>query len=324
MAESSQSSTPNAAEPSAPRAATSRRWAGAALMTLSAAGFASLGVLGKLAYAAGLGLSLLLTLRFALAAGMLLIPLLVIRGRSALPPLRLTLILLAFGAFGYSIQATLYFIGLQRLPASLCSMLLYLYPVWVALLDWAINRRALGRRVWFAVPLALSGVVLTVGLHGLFGEGLRVDGLGLAAILASTLWYAIYILLLDRLVPGKDTLASTALIAAGAAASFAVFGWAGGALGGNLSLRGFGIVSAMALFSTVVPFATFLAGMARVGPTLASLISTLEPVFTVLLAMLVLGERLTPIQIAGGILVLSAVVLASLPNPAEALTADAG
>jgi drug/metabolite transporter (DMT)-like permease len=324
MAKSSQSPTSNATEPGARRAAASRRWAGAVLVTLSAGSFASLGILGKMAYASGLGLSLILTLRFTLAAALLLIPLLAIRGRAALPPLRLALILLAFGAFGYSIQATLYFTGLQRLPASLCSMLLYLYPILVALLDWAINRRALGRRIWLALPLALSGVVLTVGPQGLIGERLLVDGVGLAAILASALWYALYILLLDRLVPGKNTLSSAALIAAGAGASFAIFGWAGGTLEGNLSIGGFGIIFALALLSTVIPFATFLAGMARIGPTMASLISTLEPVFTVLLAMLVLGERLDLIQIAGGILVLSAVVLASLPDSPKASTAGAG
>jgi drug/metabolite transporter (DMT)-like permease len=70
-----------------------------------------------------------------------------------------------------------------------------------------------------------------------------------------------------------------------------------------------GLVAAMSLFSTVLPLTTFLAGMARVGPTAAALLSTLEPVFTVGLAALFLGETLSLRQVVGAVLVLAAIVL---------------
>jgi drug/metabolite transporter (DMT)-like permease len=74
------------------------------------------------------------------------------------------------------------------------------------------------------------------------------------------------------------------------------------------------IILAMIFLSTIMALGTFLAGMRLVGPTTASLLSTLEPVFTVLLAVLLLQEALRPLQIVGGGLVLAAVVLLSLPG----------
>ena len=68
-------------------------------------------------------------------------------------------------------------------------------------------------------------------------------------------------------------------------------------------------VGGMILLSTVIPVVTFLAGLQRVGPTQSALLSALEPVFTVALAVAFLGERLTGAQIAGSVLVITAVIL---------------
>jgi drug/metabolite transporter (DMT)-like permease len=65
----------------------------------------------------------------------------------------------------------------------------------------------------------------------------------------------------------------------------------------------------MIIFSTIIPVATFLAGLERIGPTNAAMLSTLEPVVTVLLAAWLFGERLMPIVMVGGGLILVAVVL---------------
>ena len=65
----------------------------------------------------------------------------------------------------------------------------------------------------------------------------------------------------------------------------------------------------MIVFSTIIPVVTFLAGLERIGPTNAAMLSTLEPVVTVLLAAWLFGERLMPIVMVGGGLILAAVVL---------------
>ncbi len=76
-----------------------------------------------------------------------------------------------------------------------------------------------------------------------------------------------------------------------------------------LPLLGLGLVA------TAVAIQAFYAGVKRVGGARASLISTVEPVYTVAFAVLLFGERLTPMQIAGGILVVVAVILAETGRP---------
>lgn len=63
---------------------------------------------------------------------------------------------------------------------------------------------------------------------------------------------------------------------------------------------------------TVLPVVAFLAGLERIGATNAAMLSTLEPVGTVLLAAMLLGETLKPVTLAGGGLILVAVLLLML------------
>ena len=66
---------------------------------------------------------------------------------------------------------------------------------------------------------------------------------------------------------------------------------------------------AIALVSTALAIVTFFAGLKKIDPANASMISTLEPVVTIMLAVFVLGEAMTIPKILGGIMILVAVVL---------------
>jgi drug/metabolite transporter (DMT)-like permease len=79
-----------------------------------------------------------------------------------------------------------------------------------------------------------------------------------------------------------------------------------------LPLLGLGVIA------TAVAIQTFYAGVKRVGGARASLISTVEPVYTILLAMVLFGESLEPVQVVGGVLVLAAVLLAETGRPSSA------
>jgi drug/metabolite transporter (DMT)-like permease len=103
-------------------------------------------------------------------------------------------------------------------------------------------------------------------------------------------------------------------VALGAAISFLVIGLATRTWAFVPTVGSAAIILGLILFSTILPISTFFAGMARVGPTTASLLSTLEPVFTILQASLLLQERLSPLQLLGGLLVLAGVVWISLPT----------
>ncbi|MCW5849312.1 MAG: EamA family transporter [Anaerolineae bacterium] len=292
--------------PSQSLASPSRDWGGLGLVTLSAAGFATLAIFGKLALAAGMTLPTMLALRFS-GAALLFGALLLSRREAGGLRLGRGVIgrLLLMGGIGYAVQSALFLGAVAFIPAAVTGMLLYTYPAWVTLLAWRLDGDRPDRRRWTALALALAGTTLIAGSP----DG-QLHPLGLALALASGVWYSGYIVLGNRVVAGVPPLVGSAWVAVGAMTSFTVVGLLLGQIrftftqpDGTLAMLG------MVLLATVIPIVAFLAGLQRLGPARTAILSTFEPVCTVVLAVALLGERLTPTQAIGSGLVLLAVTL---------------
>ena len=278
----------------------SPRAAGVVLIAVSAASFGAMAVFARLAYDDGADVTAVLFLRFAIAAPLMAL-LMRLRGL-AWPRGRLLAGLAAMGGLGYVGQSLSFFTALTKASASLVALLLYAYPAIVTVLSVLVLGERLTRPRVAALGVALAGAVLTIGPE-LSGEPLGVVLGASAAVI-----YSVYILVGSRLTPRSGALPASAVIMAAAAAVYAgvvaVQRPAFPATAGSWAA-----VVAIALVSTVVAITTFFAGMARLGPTDASTLSTLEPVVTVVLAALVLDERLSAAQLVGGLLILAAVVV---------------
>ncbi len=291
---------------------------GPLLCLLSAAGFGAMAIFGKLAYDDGVEVGDLLLVRFALAAVLLLA---VAQGTGALRGLsrRAVLIALGMGAIGYAAQSGLFFGALERMDASLLALILYTYPALVLVAAVALGReRATGRRV-AALAVALAGVALVL-VGAASGD---IDPLGAAMGFAASLVYTVYILVGDRVGGGIPLLAFVALVCTGATCTFAVASAVRGGPELDFGVAGWGWIGCIVLVSTVGAILLFFAGLKRVGPSAASILSTLEPVVTVGLAAAAFGESLSAVQLAGGALVLSAVVVMQWPARAGAALRDA-
>jgi drug/metabolite transporter (DMT)-like permease len=283
---------------------------GVLLCLVSAAGFGAMAIFGKLAYDAGVPTLTLLLVRFA-AGGAIFGA--VIAARPRLRPRsvgrRALAIGLGLGAIGYATQAGLFFGALRRMDASLLALVLYTYPAWVTLGAFALGRERPTRRRLAA--LALSSAGLVVVLAG--AAGAEYDSLGVAMGIGAALAYTAYILVADRTQIAMSPLALSALVCAGATFTFAVVGLASGELDFGFDAEGWLWLGLIALLSTALPISTFFAGLARVGPSTASILSTFEPVVTVTLAYLAFSERLTLAQLGGAALVLAAAVMLAAP-----------
>jgi drug/metabolite transporter (DMT)-like permease len=291
----------------------------------SGAAFGAMAIFGKLAYGEGATVGTLLSVRFALAA-LLFWTLLAARGglREIRALARRDVGMgLALGACGYALQAGCYFAALQRIEASLLSLLLYTFPAMVAAAAVALGRERLDRRRLIALALASGGLVLVVA-----GAGTGVlDPLGAGLALAAAVVYSTYILVSDGAVARVAPMALSTLVCSGAAVTLTIGSAVLGELRpGDLSAAGWGWLGCLAAVSTVGAISMFFAGLARVGPTTASILATVEPVVTVVLAFVVFGERLGGVQLVGGALVLAAVPAlnarlprrrAALPEPAR-------
>jgi drug/metabolite transporter (DMT)-like permease len=277
----------------------------------SGAAFGAMAVFGKLAYGEGATVGTLLAVRFALAAALFWA--LVLAGGAAREARALGRRNLAaglgLGAFGYALQSGCYFAALQRIDASLLSLLLYTFPAMVAAAAIALGRERLDARRLAALALALGGLVLVVA-----GAGTgALDPLGAALAIAAALVYTTYIIVSDGVVGRMRPQVLAALVCTGAAVSLTLGSAALGELRpGAVTMGGWGWLTSLTVVSTVGAIVLFFAGLRRVGPTTASILATVEPLVTVVLAFLVFGERLGVVQLAGGGLVLSAVLVLNL------------
>src|SRR4051794_8180609 len=278
------------------------------LCLLSAAAFGAMAIFGKLAFDAGVGIGDLLLLRFAFAA-VALSAVAAAMGAFRGVSRRSVLAALGMGAIGYATQSGLFFGALERMDASLLALVLYVYPAMVLAAAVALGReRATARRV-SALVVALTGTALV--LAGAASG--QLNPLGTAMGFGAAVAYTAYILVGDRLVGGVPPVALAALVCTGAAFTFGAAAALRGGPDLGFSADGFGWIGAIALVSTVGAILAFFAGLARVGPSAASILSTLEPVVTVALAAAAFGESLTAVQLAGGALVLTAVVVMQWP-----------
>jgi drug/metabolite transporter (DMT)-like permease len=297
---------------------------GVLLCATAAAGFASMAVLAKLAYATGAGVVTLLALRFAIAA-VALWALAVRRGVAnvAAAP-RAAALALALGLVVYSTESGLFYTSLTYVDASLAELLMFSYPALVVLGAIALGREAISRRKLAALALATTGIALV--LAG--GAAGALDPRGVALALGAAALYTTYVLSADAIGRSLHPLAFAALLCTGAALSFTTFGVGSGTLHLSLSAAAWGWAAAIALGSTVVAMAAFLGGVARLGPGRASILSALEPPLALAGACIVFGDRLGPLQLLGGALVVGAVVVLQLRlrrRPALAIaSADRG
>ena len=281
---------------------------GSALCIASAIAFGAMAIFGKLAYDAGVGVLTLLFVRFTIAAPVLWIAALRRPAAFSSRPRRTLLAALALGAGGYALQAGLYFAALARMDASLLSMLLYTFPAMVTAAAIALGRETASRRRTGALLVSSGGLALV-----LLGAGSGAfDWLGAALALGAALTYTAYILVSDRVGGDIEALPLSALITTGAAITFGVAGASTGSLDTGFASEGWVWLAAIAIVSTVTPITLFFAGLRRVGPSTAAILSTLEPPTTVALAFLVFGESLTALQLAGAALVLGAAVSLNL------------
>ncbi len=310
-----------------------RRLAGIALVLVSAAGFGSGTILAAPVYDTGVDWLTLVGWRFLIGATLAWGWVAVSPGRRAAVrrlSRRQVAIALGLGAL-YAGNSGTYYAALETVPAALAGVLVYTYPVIVAVLSLRFATRLPGRRPWIALGLALVGVVLALG-------GIDVSEAppcsGIALVMLSPFIYSVWIILSARLsgerrdrlgseTPERDPSAGDAAVTTAVmmTATGIVFAAAGAAVGRPLDPAGVpeaawpGLI-AIGFVASFLAIQTFYAGARRLGAAQAALVSTVEPVYIVALAALVLDQRLTPVQLLGAGLILVGVVIAqTAPRP---------
>lgn len=278
-------------------------------VVVAAACFGTLAVLTTMVYEYDVRPLPLLAWRFALSALLLFGYLAVRRPSSILVPASDIGRYSALALAGYGAASICFFFALKFADASVVAVLLYTYPAMVALAEAVSGQRRLTRLRFAAVALAFMGCALV--LDPLSAEG-AVRASGVLLGLGAAVGYSVFNMLSHRWLPGRSRIVLMAY-------TFGIASIGIGAVtlvsGGSLSVRGWTgevwlLVGTIVLVPTFLAVVLYLRGIERLGPSQASILSTFEPIFTILLAAAVLGERLSPVQWAGAALVGAGVVAA--------------
>lgn len=297
-----------------------RRGAAVALVVASAACFGTLAVLTSLAYEAGARPLPTLTWRFGIAAAAMASYLLVRRPAA----LRVSAAELArFGVLsctGYGAASLCFFFALRHISASVATVLLYTYPALVALFEAATRRIPLRRASVVAIGLTFAGSVLVVGV---LEQNVEVSVSGIVLGLGAGVAYGVFTILSHRLTPGRSRLVVMTYMFAISAALMAVISvMTGEALSvTGWSSRQWWLLLGIVAIPTIAAVVLYMGGIRRLGPARAALASTTEPVFTIGMSWVLLGERLSPLQLSGAMLVVAGIVLAERAERAAPSTA---
>ena len=273
----------------------------------SSLGYGALAVLAKLAFDRGVGVVPLLAWRFLIAT-VTLWPLVFLSGRR-LPDRGRVHRIAGLGTL-YAVNSLAFMIGLERIPASLASLIFLTYPVVTVLLSRVWVGERLTRRRVGSLLVASAGCALIVG------QGVAtLDAAGIAWVLLAVLLIAGFIVSSHGIMAGVPPIGGIALLLTTTALVLAAFGLAGGGLAVPSDATTIGLLAALGIVSTAIPVTLFLLGIQWVGPARAAIFSTLEPLVTVGLAAVLLSERLSPLQTLGGALILGGVIWLRLERP---------
>lgn len=270
------------------------------LIFISAVSFGAAPIFTEFIYRDGLNTQSLLFFRFAIAS--VIIWAIVAIMKKSMPRGKDLFFLFLLGFIGYSGQSYSYFKALLYIPPALVAILLYLYPVIVTLLSAVLLHEKLDAGKVIALALAAAGTLLVVGIQK--GSDIRGILLGISAALI----YSAYILTSARVLKRNNTFSSTAVIISSAALFYLLF-----CMRTELVLpstpTGIANIFLVALVSTAIAIYAFFAGVKIIGAVNSSMISTFEPVATIVLACALFGQKITMLQTAGTALVITAAVI---------------
>ncbi len=276
------------------------RLVGVFLIVVAAASFATSPIFARIAYDAGANPNTFLFIRFAIAATTIIL-IMTIKGYPW-PRGQLLVSLVLIGGICFAGLNFSFYTALTLAPVNLVIVITYMYPAIVTLLSALFLKQRITSQKIVALFLTLLGIVVTIGLD--WGG----QPLGIVLAITTAVIYAAYL-----------TFGSLSIRKAGSVPSSAVIFISVTIIYGGLAamqsfklptaLSGWAAIILCALFSTVFGMICLFEGLKRIDSVNTSMISTLEVIVTTALAILILGETMSPSNILGACLIISAVFI---------------
>jgi drug/metabolite transporter (DMT)-like permease len=292
---------------------------GYVMVSVAAVLFAVNGAVSKVILSTGLSSPRLSEVRSTGAFALLAAGIVILRPQLLRVGRRELALLALFGVAGLVSVQLFYFLAIHRLDIGIALLIQFLAPLFVALWARYFMHERVRRRIFVALALSLSGLALMVEVW----RGVTLDGLGVTYALMAAVAFAVYILLAERAVAARDAFSVSCYGFFFAALFWAIvqpwWSFPGSIPGRVVSLQGhlagihlpvWLLMTWMVVLGTVVPFALVVGALRHLSATRAGIVAMLEPVVATVIAYGWLAESLTPVQAAGGLVVLAAILLA--------------
>jgi drug/metabolite transporter, DME family len=216
------------------------------------------------------------------------------------------------GILGVAASNYLYYLAIQRTNVATAIILQYTAPILVLLYTVARGLQKPTMRRVGAVALAVTGIALVIGIFG--SGGFRLDAIGVFAALGAAFSFAFYNVGGHSILARYDRWTVLLYVILSAALFWMVVNPPWKIAAAHYSAGQWLFLLLFSLISVLAPFALYFAGLQHLEPTRAIVVSCLEPVFSIVIAALTLGEVMKPLQAVGIALVLVAIVVVQLPD----------
>jgi DME family drug/metabolite transporter len=216
------------------------------------------------------------------------------------------------GILGVAASNYLYYLAIQRTNVATAIILQYTAPILVLLYTVARGLQKPTMRRVGAVALAVTGIALVIGIFG--SGGFRLDAIGALAALGAAFSFAFYNVGGHSILARYDRWTVLLYVILSASLFWMVVNPPWKIAAAHYSAGQWLFLLLFSLISVLAPFALYFAGLQHLEPTRAIVVSCLEPVFSIVIAALTLGEVMKPLQAVGIALVLVAIVVVQLPD----------
>jgi len=216
------------------------------------------------------------------------------------------------GILGVAASNYLYYLAIQRTNVATAIILQYTAPILVLLYTVARRLQKPTVQRFAAVGLAVTGIALVIGIFG--SSGFRLDAIGVIAALGAAFSFAFYNVGGHSILARYDRWTVLLYVIFSASLFWIVVNPPWKVTAAHYSVDQWLFLLVFSLISVLAPFSLYFAGLQHLEPTRAIVVSCLEPVFSIVIAAVALGEVMRPLQTVGIVFVLVAIVVVQLPD----------
>lgn len=278
--------------------------AGVFLVVISGVCYGFSPILAVYAYRGGASVSDYVFLRYSIASLFYLLYIFIYKRSIFSMLVKIPLALPLMAGVSQAVSTYLYMSTVKSISAGLAAILFYTYIVWVAVWGFIFKKERLKMPGIAGIVLALIGLALVVGVS--WG---KISTIGIIMGLASALASSGVVMAGNETLKQLEPVVASAFISLFTAVPLFLFGSATGTLQFQMSSAAWLAAIASAVISCNIALFTFMAGMKRVGSTIASVLCTAEPVTAVVFSALLLSQKMTPLQLLGGLVILIGAIL---------------